>query len=158
MTIDNRTLITLTSEIVSAHVSNNDVKSAEIAEMIEKFFGALQGVGAPAVPAEPEKPKGAISVRASIKPEHLISMIDGKPYKMLRRHITLHGYTPDSYRETFGLPGSYPMVSADYAEKRRDLAVKIGLGRKPGTKVTKPARKPRAVKPRAVARQPAAET
>jgi predicted transcriptional regulator len=69
-----------------------------------------------------------------VKPDHIVSMIDGKPYKMLKRHLTLQGYTPKSYRETFGLPDNYPMVAPDYAETRRALALKIGLGRKPGTR------------------------
>jgi len=64
-------------------------------------------------------------------------MIDGKGYKMLKRHLSLNGYTPASYRETFGLPRDYPMVAANYAETRRAHAVRIGLGRKPGTKVAK---------------------
>jgi predicted transcriptional regulator len=128
---DNQELITLTADIVSAHVSNNNVPTAEVAALIQSVFGALTGLGAE--PAEPvaEKPKGAVSLRSSIKAEHLVSMIDGKPYKMLRRHISQHGYTPESYRETFGLPRDYPMVAANYAEQRRALAHKIGLGRKP---------------------------
>ena len=79
---------------------------------------------------EPEKPKGAVSIRSSIKPDGLVSMIDGKKYQTLRRHISGHGYTPESYRDTFGLPRDYPMVSANYSETRRAMAKKIGLGRK----------------------------
>nr|WP_208408640.1 MucR family transcriptional regulator [Sphingomonas vulcanisoli] len=124
-------MITLTADIVSAHVANNNVPTAEVASLIQSVYSALTTLGsAPAEPAA-EKPKGAVSVRSSIKAEHLISMIDGKPYKMLRRHISQHGYTPESYRETFGLPRDYPMVAANYAEQRRALAHKIGLGRKP---------------------------
>ncbi|NIJ08031.1 putative transcriptional regulator [Sphingomonas vulcanisoli] len=131
MADDNQELITLTADIVSAHVANNNVPTAEVASLIQSVYSALTTLGsAPAEPAA-EKPKGAVSVRSSIKAEHLISMIDGKPYKMLRRHISQHGYTPESYRETFGLPRDYPMVAANYAEQRRALAHKIGLGRKP---------------------------
>ncbi|MDO6416150.1 MucR family transcriptional regulator [Sphingomonas sp. BIUV-7] len=128
---DDTDLITLTADIVSAHVSNNSVPSAEIGNLIAAVYAALGALGTPAATAEPEKPKGAVSARSSIKPSHLISMIDGKPYRMLRRHIALHGYTPESYRETFGLARDYPMVAAEYAESRRALAHKIGLGRKP---------------------------
>ena len=64
----------------------------------------------------------------------------------LRRHLTLHGYTPESYRATFGLPDNYPMVASDYAEKRRSLAIQIGLGRKPKTTPAKTARAPRKAK------------
>lgn len=131
MATDNQELITLTAEIVSAHVSNNSVPTAEVASLIGSVFSALTALGTPTSEPQPEKPKGAVSMRASIKPEHLVSMIDGKPYKMLRRHISQHGYTPDSYREAFGLPRDYPMVASNYAEQRRALAHKIGLGRKP---------------------------
>ena len=127
----NDDLITLTADIVSAHVSNNAVHTGDVANLIAAVYGALNGLGAPATAAEPEKPKGAVSLRSSIKPDYLISMIDGKPYKMLRRHLGQHGYTPESYREAFGLPRDYPMVASSYAETRRALAHKIGLGRKP---------------------------
>ena len=140
MATDNQELITLTADIVAAHVSNNSVPTAEVGTLIQSVFGALQGIGTPQPEPQPEKPKGAVSARASIKPEHLISMIDGKPYKMLRRHIAQHGYTPESYREAFNLPRDYPMVASNYAEQRRALAHKIGLGRKPRTaSVEKPA-------------------
>jgi predicted transcriptional regulator len=150
LAIDNETLITLAADIVVAHVTNNNVATADITGLIENVYGALATLGTP-VETIPEKPKGAVSARASIKPDHLVSMLDGKPYKMLKRHLTLHGYTPQSYREAFDLPKDYPMVAASYAEKRRDLAKKIGLGRRATAAVEpavvpKPARKPRAKK------------
>jgi predicted transcriptional regulator len=74
----------------------------------------------------------AVSVRKSLgSREHIISLIDGKPYSTLKRHLTKNGLTPEQYRERFGLKADYPMVAPAYAEKRRDLAKKIGLGRKP---------------------------
>ena len=131
-------LMALTADIVSAHVSNNAVSVSDLGDTITQVHAALAKLGAPVEPPAPEKPKGMVSVRASIKPDHIISMIDGKPYKMLRRHISLHGYTPESYREAFGLPRDYPIVAANYAEQRRALAKKIGLGRKPGSRPTQP--------------------
>lgn len=145
MPLDNETLIAFTTDIVTAHVSNNTVDTSSLPRLIQNVFGALQATGAPSLAAEPEKPKGMVSIRASVKPDRLISMIDGKPYKMLKRHLSLNGYTPESYREAFGLPKDYPMVSAEYAEKRRTLAHKIGLGRKP-KEIIKPVKKPRAKK------------
>jgi len=136
-------LVALTADIVNAFVSNNTVAMSEIPTAISQVFAALDKLGSAAETPAPEKPVGAVSVRASIKPDRLISMIDGKSYKMLRRHITLHGYTPESYRATFGLPDNYPMVAANYAEQRRALALQIGLGRKPKTAPAKPARAPR---------------
>ena len=130
MASENSELITLTAEIVAAHVSNNSVPTPEVATLIQSVYSALQSVGEPMPEPQAEKPKGAVSLRSSIKPDFLISMIDGKQYKMLRRHISQHGYTPESYREAFGLPRDYPMVASNYAEQRRALAHKIGLGRK----------------------------
>lgn len=144
MSLDKETLIALTSDIVAAHVSHNNVPVESVAGVIKSVFTALEGLGAP-VQATVEKPVGAVSVRASVKPSHLVSMIDGKSYKMLKRHLSLNGYTPESYREAFNLPRDYPMVSAEYAEKRRGLALKIGLGRKAPVEA-KPARKPRGSK------------
>jgi predicted transcriptional regulator len=127
------TLITLTSDIVAAHVSNNNVTVDEVSTLIENVYGALQGLGT--VKQEEVKPEPAVSIRASIKPDHLVCLEDGKKMKMLKRHLmTAYGMTPDEYRKRWGLPSDYPMVAPDYAETRRDLAVKIGLGRKPGQK------------------------
>lgn len=131
--VEGSTLISLAADIVAAHVSNNSVAISDLPVLIGNTYNALAGLNQPSAPAEPEKPKGAVSVRASIKPEHLVSMIDGRPYKMLKRHLSLNGYTPESYREAFGLAKDYPMVAANYAETRRALAMKIGLGRKRGS-------------------------
>jgi predicted transcriptional regulator len=120
----------LTANIVSAHVAGNTIAASEIPELIASVHGALVGLGKAPEPLTVEKPKGAVPVRASIKPDGLISMIDGKKYQTLRRHIGRHGYTPESYREAFGLPRDYPMTSAGYSERRRGVAVATGLGRK----------------------------
>jgi predicted transcriptional regulator len=127
---DAEKLIELTAEIVSSMVGNNNVATADVPVLIKSVHVALSGLGAPAPEPEAEKPKGAVSARASIKADGLISMIDGKKYQTLRRHITRHGYTPESYRETFGLPRDYPMTSSNYSELRRGMAKLIGLGRK----------------------------
>ena len=126
-------LITLTSEIVTAHVANNDVAVSDVPSLIQNVFGALSGLGAKA--AEEVRPEPAVSVRASVKKDHVVCLDCGKDMKMLKRHImTDHGMTPDEYRARWNLPADYPMVAPNYAEKRRELAKKIGLGRKPGQK------------------------
>ncbi|WP_336986107.1 MucR family transcriptional regulator [Altererythrobacter aquiaggeris] len=127
------TLLTLTSDIVAAHVSNNEVSVEQVPALITKTFHALAGLGE--AHAAEELPDPAVSVRASIKKDHIVCLEDGKKMKMLKRHLmTDHGMTPDEYRERWGLGSDYPMVAPDYAETRRMLAKKIGLGRKPGQK------------------------
>ena len=131
----NETLITLTSDIVAAHVSNNSVNAQELGALIGSVYAALAGLGAaaPAPEAAPLKP--AVSVRASIKPDHITCLDCGMELKMLKRHLsTHHGMAPDDYKARWGLGADYPLVAPNYAERRRDLAVKIGLGRKPGVK------------------------
>ena len=146
MTTDKDMLVTLTAEIVLAHVGNNTTPVDDVSGLITSVYATLEGLGAP-VALEETRPKPAVSIRASIKPTHIVSMIDGKPYSMLKRHLTGNGYTPQTYREAFGLPADYPMVSAAYAEKRSALARKNGLGRKAKpVEPPKPARKPRAKK------------
>jgi predicted transcriptional regulator len=131
------TLITLTADIVAAHVSNNSVAVSDLPVLIQNVFGALSAIGgtsaAPAVKQEP-----AVSIRTSIKPDYIVCLEDGKKLKMLKRHLmTSFGLTPDEYRAKWGLSADYPMVAPNYAEKRRVLAVKIGLGRKPGARKKK---------------------
>ncbi|QKG70259.1 MucR family transcriptional regulator [Erythrobacter mangrovi] len=128
------TLITLTSDIVAAHVSNNNVAVDEVPTLISTVYGALAGLGG-VTTASAELPEPAVSVRASVKKDHVVCLDCGKKMKMLKRHLsTEHGMTPDEYRARWNLPADYPMVAPDYAATRRDLAVKIGLGRKPGQK------------------------
>ncbi|WP_380872098.1 hypothetical protein ACFB49_30460 [Sphingomonas sp. DBB INV C78] len=152
-------LIALTADIVSAHVANNSVAVNDLPSLIANVHGALSGLGGPAPAAEAEKPVGAVSIRKSLaNPDVIISMIDNKPYKSLKRHIGRHGYTPESYREAFGLPASYPLVSPAYSAHRREVAMKLGLGRKKGeTFATKPtAEAPAKAAPKAEAANPPA--
>lgn len=123
-------LITLTSDIVAAHVSNNSVAVSDVSALIQNVFTALSGLNTPA--AVPEaKPEPAVSIRSSIKPDFIICLEDGKKLKMLKRHLMTHyQMTPDDYRAKWGLPADYPMVAPNYAEQRRSLAKKIGLGTK----------------------------
>jgi len=127
----NEMLITLTSDIVTAHVSNNNVEVQDLPSLIENVYGALSGLGN--VPEAEVPPEPAVSIRSSVKPDHIVCLEDGKKMKMLKRHLmTDHGMSPAEYRERWNLPADYPMVAPDYAEKRRELAKEIGLGRKPG--------------------------
>lgn len=123
-------LITLTAEIVAAHVSNNSVAVSDLPVLISNVHGALAALGGPVV--EPEvKQEPAVSVRSSIKPDFIVCLEDGKKLKMLKRHLMTHyQMTPEQYRAKWNLPADYPMVAPNYAEQRRTLAKKIGLGTK----------------------------
>ena len=125
-------LLEITVIVVSEHLSNNSVSTGDVPKLIQTVHAAFAGLGQnPGSEIKPDKPKGAVSVRKSLAdPNRLISMIDGKPYAALKRHITGHGYTPETYRETFGLPKDYPLVSTGYSQQRREMAKSLGLGRK----------------------------
>lgn len=125
------TLLDLTADIVAAHVANNSVSMADLPALIGNVHAALAGLGATAEP-EVATQEPAVAVRRSVKPDHIVCLEDGKKLKMLKRHLMTHyQMTPDQYRAKWNLPADYPMVAPDYAEKRRALAKKIGLGRKP---------------------------
>ncbi len=123
-------LVELAADIVSAYVSNNSVRTADLPDLIGSVHSALNTLGQ-ASEAEPAKPEPAVSVRKSVTPDYLISLFDGKKYKSLKRHIrTSHNMTPEQYRSFWGLPKDYPMVAPNYAKARSELAKTMGLGQK----------------------------
>ena len=130
-TVDRTELLALTSDIVSSHVANNSVAMADVPSMIEQVFATLSKLGSETAEAPAEKPKPAVPIRRSITPDYIICLEDGKQLKMLKRHLrTAYNMSPEEYREKWGLPADYPMVAPNYAEQRRSLAKKIGLGTK----------------------------
>nr|WP_157091769.1 MucR family transcriptional regulator [Methylobacterium nodulans] len=124
---DAEELVTLTADIVSAYVSKNSVPASELPGLLTSIHGTLQALVSPP-PAAPEKPVPPIPVKKTVTPDAIISLEDGKPYKSLKRHLTTRGLTPEQYREKWGLPPDYPMVAANYAAQRSELAKSIGLG------------------------------
>lgn len=129
---NNEMLITLTADIVAAHVSNNSVAVSDLPVLINNVHGALNGLSG--VTAPPLVLEPAVPIKASIKRDYIVCLDDGKKLKMLKRHLMTHyGMTPDDYRAKWGLPADYPMVAPAYAETRRELAKAIGLGRAPGS-------------------------
>lgn len=142
---DQETLVTLTADIVAAHLSNNSVAISDIPLVIRSVHDALAGLGTKVEPEVKQEP--AVSIRASVKPDYIVCLEDGKKLKMLRRHLMTHyGMTPDDYRAKWNLPKDYPMVAPNYAEKRRALALEIGLGTKGrgGGRKKAPTRRPNA--------------
>lgn len=121
-------MLSLTTEIVAAHVSNNTVAQGDMPSLIEQVYKTLSGLeGGVVIPAD--RPQPAISVKKSITPEYIICLEDGKKLKMLKRHLkTAYNMSPEEYRERWNLPADYPMVAPKYAEQRSKLAKDIGLG------------------------------
>ncbi|MCK5273171.1 MAG: MucR family transcriptional regulator [Alphaproteobacteria bacterium] len=121
-------LLSLTSDIVAAHVSNNTVAVTDLPGLIEQVYKTLSSVGG-AGDAAADRPTPAVPIKKSITPDFIICLEDGKKLKMLKRHLkTAYDMTPDDYRERWGLPSDYPMVAPNYAKQRSKLAKAIGLG------------------------------
>jgi len=120
-------LLALTTDIVTSHLSRNAVEVGDISSLIREVYSTLATVGT----SEPvnDRPQPAISIRKSVQPDFIVCLEDGKKLKMLKRHLkTAYNMTPDEYRQRWGLPSDYPMVAPNYANQRRNLAKKIGLG------------------------------
>jgi predicted transcriptional regulator len=121
-------LLTLTTEIVAAHVSNNNVAVNDLPQLINQIYSSLANIGtAPTAPAA--RPQPAVSIKKSVQPDYIVCLEDGKKLKMLKRHLkTAYNMTPEGYRERWGLSSDYPMVAPNYARQRSRLAKEIGLG------------------------------
>ncbi|TPM02113.1 transcriptional regulator [Mesorhizobium sp. B2-3-10] len=130
-------LIELTADIVSAYVSKNAVPVASLPELIQSVNSSLSKIGGP---AEPERPAltPAVSPKRSVFPDYIICLEDGKKFKSLKRHLSVHyDLTPDEYRAKWGLKSDYPMVAPNYAAQRSAMAKSSGLGRKAAAKPAK---------------------
>ena len=124
-------VINQTVGIVAAYVSNNHVRVGELPALIVTTHAALIGLGQPTAPAEPEIERPTpVQIRKSVTDDGIVSFIDGKTYKTLKRHLTTYGLNPRAYRQRYGLSDDYPMVAPDYAARRSELARSFGLGRK----------------------------
>jgi predicted transcriptional regulator len=123
------TVLALTAQIVSAHVSKNPVDPDRLPELIREVYRTLASVSEK--PASAVKPKPAVAPARSVFADYIVCLEDGKRMKMLKRHLmTDHKMTPDQYRSRWSLPSTYPMVASNYAKTRSALAKKIGLGQK----------------------------
>ena len=121
-------VLTLTVDIVSAHVASNSVGADALPDLILDVYKAMARLGsAQTLPIE--RPQPAVPIKRSVYPDYIVCLEDGKKLKMLKRHLmSAYNMTPDQYRERWGLGGDYPMVAPNYALHRSSLAKKIGLG------------------------------
>jgi len=157
---DDTNAVELAAELTAAWLANPNTRTNadDVPAFLISMHAAvsqLSGTSAPVPAGEPAQTyEPAVTARKSLSsPDHIISLIDGKPYKTLRRHLATNGLTPEEYRARYNLKADYPMVAPTYSEARRTMAKSIGLGRKPGQTATKPTdeaskapRKPRATK------------
>ena len=128
--------LNLTTEIVSAFVSNNSVPADQLQELLQSTYNTLQGLGG-TTPAEPTNQKPAVPVKKSITDDYIICLEDGKKLKMLKRYLrTQYDMSPDDHRRKWNLPADYPMVAPNYAKRRSEFAKQIGLGTAGGRKAT----------------------
>ena len=134
-------LVSLTADIVSAYLTSNKIEPTAVADLIIAVHSSMKGLGAPK--ADVSEKVSSAAARKSVRPDAIVSFLDKRPYKSLRRHLSANGMTPEDYREKFGLPADYPMVAAEYSAARSELARSLGLGRKPA-----PAPEPEAKAPR----------
>jgi predicted transcriptional regulator len=118
-----------TSEIVSAFLKGQKVDATEIASIMEtvhmKVVELCRDSGRHTSTTKP-----AVAIEDSVTSDHIICLEDGKPFKMLKKHLkTKYDLSPEEYRAKWGLPADYPMVAPNYAIKRQELAKASGLGR-----------------------------
>jgi predicted transcriptional regulator len=129
--------VELATELTMAWLSNPNTRTTaeDVPAVLRAMHDAVTSLGQAAAPPEQDEPAReytpAVTARKSLSSkDHIISLIDGRPYKALRRHLAAHGLTPEEYRERYGLKPDYPMVAESYSEARRAMAKKIGLGRR----------------------------
>ena len=126
---ESRSIAKLTTEIVVAYVTRNTIAQADLGDLIAAVSRALSTLGHEQ--AEPAKPEPAVSVRRSVRDDHLVCLVCGKQQKILRRHLAVvHQLPPQDYRELFGLRSDYPMAAPGYSRQRSELAKQVGLGRR----------------------------
>ena len=117
--------IEIAARITSAYVTRNSVPADFLPDLLCTVHGAVVGLDRPS--QAPVRRATEAQIRASIRPDAIVSFEDGKPYKTLRRHLTLRGLTPEAYRAKWGLPVDYPLVSAVYSARRSDISRQIGV-------------------------------
>ena len=141
---DETNLVEMTIEVVASYVAHNNLRPDDVPGFIAQTHAAIAALtkteepaAAPEQEAAPQHEPAVTARKSLASREHILSMIDGKPYKTLKRHISRHGMTPAEYRERYGLKADYPMTAPAYSEHRREVAKTLGLGRK--RKVEEPA-------------------
>ncbi len=135
-TVEREDILRMAVDVVAAYLSNNQVATAQIPEVIQSVYLSLSELETLSTEGAPEPQKPAVPIRKSVSPDYIVCLEDGKKLKMLKRHLqTTYGMTPEEYRAKWNLAPDYPMVAPNYARQRSEFAKKIGLGRKPGKRL-----------------------
>lgn len=117
-----------TADIVSSYLLNHKMEVEQLENLIQRVFTAVSDLGEE---RSGSSLKPVVDVKASITPDFIICLEDGKKLKMLKRYLkTNYNMTPEEYKKRWSLPATYPMVAPNYAKKRSSLAKQIGLGKK----------------------------
>ncbi|KIU28397.1 putative transcriptional regulator [Methylobacterium sp. PvP062] len=125
-----RTISDVALRVVTAYLSNNALPHTGIPPLLVTVHGAFSALAVrPAVTEAPPEQPDAAQIRGSVRPDGIVSFIDGRSYKTMKRHLTAHGLTPERYRARYGLPDDYPMTAPGYAERRSEIAKAIRLGK-----------------------------
>ena len=118
----------LTAQVMAAYVGNHTVAPDDLATLARSIREALARSGEGAQSSSVKPP--AVPVSESITDSHLICLEDGQKFQSLKRHLRVaYGLSPQQYRQKWGLPEDYPMVSPAYARRRSELAKRSGLGK-----------------------------
>ena len=130
--IDDKTVIELTADIVSAYIGNNPLPASGLPDLIASVSASVRKLASGSVVKEAVTLTPAVNPKRSVFPDHIVCLEDGKKFKSLKRHLrTDYGLSPDDYRAKWSLPPDYPMVAPNYSATRSALAKSTGLGRKP---------------------------
>lgn len=130
--------IKLGAKVVRAYVKHNPIAASDLPKLLSDVYATLEKLADREAPAEIERQQPAVQIRKSITPDYIVCLENGERLKSLKRHLRTHfGMTPEQYREKWKLAPEYPMVAPNYSATRSSLAKSRGLGRKPGTKVSK---------------------
>ena len=129
--VSRQEILRMSSDIVAAYVSQNNVTSSQIPDIIQQVHTVLMGISNGKDDSAAKAGKPAVAIRRSVTPDFIVCLEDGRKLKMLKRHLrTAYNLTPEEYRSRWNLPPDYPMVATNYAKRRSEFAKKIGLGRK----------------------------
>ena len=127
----------LTTDIVSAFVSNNSVNADKLPGLLQEVHDAIKALAAGGT-AHAGNQKPAVPVNKSVTPDYVICLEDGKKLKILKRYLrTQFDMSPEDYRRKWALPADYPMVAPNYSKRRSQYAKESGLGRSAGAPVQK---------------------